>query len=70
MCCFCLLRFNILLDDHPKLSDFGFHTPLHKAVGSTSIVLAADVPKVHTCRGYLRPEFCEGKIGPPTDVYA
>lgn len=65
-------RHNILLDGHlhPRLADFGFVTPLPLQVGSTCMVTAAGSIALAGTRGYLAPEFADGKHGVKSDVYS
>ena len=53
-----------------KVADFGYHIPLPKQIGSTSIISTVDVSATVKCRGYLPSEFGEGIMGAETDVYA
>ena len=62
---------NILLDVGfiPKLADCGFVTPLPMDVGSTSMITVAGTVALAGTRGYLPPEFADGKRGVKSDVY-
>jgi len=63
---------NVLLDAAltPRVADFGFVTPLPINVGSTAIVTAAGAMTLAGSRGYLAPEFSDGKHGIKSDVYS
>ena len=65
-------RQNILLDAAltPKVADFGFVTPMPVNVGGTAIVTAAGAMTLAGSRGYLAPEFTEGRHGIKSDVYS
>ena len=65
-------RHNILLDAGftPKLADFGFVTPLPESVGSTSLITVVGAVRLAGTRGYLAPEFSDGKRGVKSDVYS
>ena len=65
-------RHNILLDatPTPKVTDFGFVTPMPVNVGSTAIVTAAGSMTLAGSRGYTAPEFTEGRHGIKSDVYS
>ena len=65
-------RQNILLDAAltSKVADFGFVTPMPVNVGGTAIVTAAGAMTLAGSRGYLAPEFTEGRHGIKSDVYS
>ena len=65
-------RQNILLDAAltPKVADFGFVTPMPVNVGGTAIVTAAGAMTLAGSRGYLAPEFTEGRHGIKSDIYS
>ena len=65
-------RHNILLDATltPKVADFGFVTPMPVNVGNTTIVTAAGAMTLAGSRGYMAPEFTEGRHGIRSDVYS
>ena len=67
-----LFRHNILLDGHfnPKVADFGFVTLLPRNVGSTSVITVAGSVSLAGTRGYLPPEYVDGKRGAKSDVYS
>ena len=44
-----------------KVADFGFVTPLPAHVGSTSLITVAGAVGLAGTRGYLAPEFTDGK---------
>ena len=52
------------------MADFGFVSPLPIQSGSTSIVTAVGAIALAGTRGYLAPEFTEGKHGIKSDVYS
>ena len=53
-----------------KLADFGFVTPLPEHVGSTSLLTVAGAVGLAGTRGYLPPEFADGKRTIKSDVYS
>ena len=66
-------RHNILLDETftPKVADFGFLTPVPpKIVGTTSLMTVAGAISLAGTRGYVAPEYNDGRRGPRTDVYS
>ena len=65
-------RHNILLDAvlTLKVADFEFVTPMLVNVGSMAIVTAAGAMTLGGSRGYMAPEFAEGRHGIRSDVYS
>ncbi len=65
-------RQNILLDMNfsAKLADFGFVKALPTQVGSTTIVTAVGTVALAGTRGYIPPEFTDGKHGVRSDVFS
>ena len=63
---------NILLDATLtlRIADFGFVIPMPLNVGCTAIVTAAGAMMLAGSRGYLAPEFNDGKHGIKSDVYS
>jgi serine/threonine protein kinase len=63
---------NILLDGTliAKVADFGFVTPLPQQVGETRMVTAAGAMALAGTRGYLAPEFADGRHSTKSDVYS
>ena len=63
---------NILLDETltPRIADVGFVTPMPLNVGCTAIVTVAGAMTLAGSRGYLAPEFTDGKHGIKSDVYS
>ena len=61
-----MYRHNILLDDTfgAKVADFGFMTPV------TCVMTAAGTVQLAGTRGYLPPEYVDGKRGSKSDVYS
>ena len=62
---------NVLLDANlvAKLSDFGFAMQLPQQVGSTQLITAVVGGTLAGTRGYLAPEYIEGKHGIKSDIY-
>ncbi len=65
-------RQNILLDENMsgKVADFGIVTALPTTVGSTTLFTAAATVALAGTRGYMPPEFADGKRGVRSDVYS
>ena len=65
-------RHNILIDENfsARVADFGFVTPLPENVGSTSVISAKGSVLLAGTRGYLAPEFTDGKRRAKSDVYS
>ena len=63
---------NVLLDANlvAKLSDFGFAMQLPQQVGSTQLITAVVGGTLAGTRGYLAPEYIEGKHGVKSDIYS
>lgn len=63
---------NILLDEGCRgyLADFGFATALPVQHGTTCVVTAVGAVSLAGTRGYLAPEFSDGKHGVKSDVYS
>ena len=53
-----------------KIGDFGFAVQLPVQVGTTQVVTAVGSAVLAVTRGYLAPEFTEGKHGVKSDVYS
>ena len=53
-----------------KVADFGFVTPLLENVGSTSVMTVAGAVGLAGTKGYLAPEYSDGKRGAKSDVYS
>ena len=53
-----------------KLSDFGFAMQLPQQVGSTQLITAVVGGTLAGTRGYLAPEYIEGKHGVKSDIYS
>lgn len=52
------------------VADFGFLTPLPNQVGNTSLMTVAGAIGLAGTRGYVAPEYNDGKRGSKTDVYS
>lgn len=65
-------RHHILLDECCRvyLADFGFATAMPIQHGSTCVVTAVGAVSLAGTRGYLAPEFADGKHGVKSDVYS
>ena len=53
-----------------KVADFGFATPLPAQIGSTKLMTVAGTVGLAGTRGYVAPEFNDGKRGVKTDVFS
>ena len=60
-----------MLDEslHPRVADFGFATPLPSNIGSTKLLTVCGAVSLAGTRGYVAPEFNDGRRGVKTDVY-
>lgn len=60
-----------MLDEllHPRVADFGFATPLPDNIGSTNLLTVCGSVGLAGTRGYVAPEFNDGRRGVKTDVY-